>query len=347
MKTRIVFLLVFCVTFLLAITGFAAAAPSAKVDVCHLEGNGSYHLININGNALSAHLNHGDGQPGDPVPGLDGKVFAEDCSVIDAAPDNIYDSIPAVYPGSFPSLGYEATSADEFGDHISFDGTSRSLDSVEVSLTNWACENDFDNVGGTWVPNRDGYAGEACVTTPGSFFNHPITLNIYEVDNSGVDPAVGSLIATVTDNFDIPFRPSWDSVNCTGTGQTPTTDIPFGGTWFDPVAGACVHGYAFNITFDFSTLGVTLPEEVIFGVAYNTANHGDSPLGTAGPYSSLNVSVTIDAATVGTNVEADTVFWDTSFAGFYCDSGAGGTDSFRRDSGCWGTYTPVVRFNAN
>jgi len=345
MKTKFVFLFTLCLT--LVITGFAAAASPANVNVCHSEGNGSYHLININENALPDHLGHGDGQPADPVPGLDGKVFAEDCSVIDAAPDNIYDSIPAIYPGSFPSLGYEATSTDEFGDHISFDGSSRNLDSVELSLTNWACENDFDNVAGTWVPNRDGTAGEACMTTSGSFFTHPITLNIYEVDNSGVDPAVGSLIASVTDTFDIPFRPSWDSVNCTASGQTPATDIPFGGTWYDPVLGACVHGYAFNITFDFSTLGVTLPEEVIFGVAYNTAHYGAAPLGTAGPYSSLNVSLATDAPSVGTDVEIGTAFWDTSYGPFYCDGGTGGSDTFRRDAGCWGTYIPAIRFNAN
>lgn len=341
MKAKFVFLFTLCLTFLFVITGFAAAAPPAKVNVCHSEGNGSYHLINISENALPAHLGHGDGQPGDSVPGLDGKIFAEDCSVIDAAPDNIYDSIPAIYPGSFPSLGYEATSTDEFGDHISFDGSSRALDSVEISLTNWACENDYDNVSGTWVPNRG--TSEACVTTLGSFFAHPITLNIYEVDNSGVDPAIGSLIASVTDTFDIPFRPSWDSVNC----PAPSTDVPFGGTWYDPVLGACVHGYAFNITFDFSTLGVTLPEEVIFGVAYNTANHGAAPLGTAGPYSSLNVSLATVPPTVGIDVEAGTAFWDTSYGPFYCDGGAGGTDTFRRDANCWDPYIPAVRFNAN
>ena len=40
-------------------------SKASKVDVCHREGNGSYHLINVSGNALSAHLGHGDGQPGD------------------------------------------------------------------------------------------------------------------------------------------------------------------------------------------------------------------------------------------------------------------------------------------
>lgn len=347
MKAKIALLLTLSFAILLVATGLAAAAPAPKVDICHKRGNGTYHLISVNENALQAHLAHGDALPGDPVPGMDGKVFDESCNIIDAAPDVIYDSIPAIFPGSFPSLGYEATSTDEFGDHIAFAGVSRGLHSIEISLTNWACENDFDYVGGAWAPNRDGYAGEACETTPGSTFTHPITLNIYDVDNSGVDPAPGALLASVTDTFNIPFRPSWDDVNCTASGQTPTTNIPFGGRWYDPVLDACVNGYAFTITFDFTSLAVTLPEEVIFGVAYNTANHGAAPLGAAGPYSSLNVSVTSDAPTVGTNVEAGAVFWDTSFAGFYCDGGAAGTDTFRRDGNCWGTYTPVLRVNAN
>jgi hypothetical protein len=257
----------------------------------------------------------------------------------------IYSSIPETFPGSFPSLGYEATSTDEAGDHIAFAESGGILDSVTVSLTDWACENDFDYVDGTWVPNRNGSAGEACVSTPGSGFDHPITLNIYAVDSSSGEPAVGSLIAQKTETFFIPYRPSWDSVNCTEAGETPETDIPFGGKWYDPVLGACVHGYAFNIDFDFSADDIVLPEEVIYGVAYNTANHGHTPIGVSGPYSSLNLSLDTSVPIVGTNVEPDTMFWDTSYGPFYCDGGAGGTDTFRRDAGCWGTYTPVIQFN--
>jgi hypothetical protein len=33
--------------------------------VCHIEGNGTFHLIHINPNALDAHLNHGDVLPHD------------------------------------------------------------------------------------------------------------------------------------------------------------------------------------------------------------------------------------------------------------------------------------------
>lgn len=63
-----------------------AAAPAEKVDVCHLEGNGSYHLINISDNAYPAHVEHGDASPGEAVPGMPGFKFAEDCSFVPAGP---------------------------------------------------------------------------------------------------------------------------------------------------------------------------------------------------------------------------------------------------------------------
>lgn len=37
----------------------------ADTAVCHLEGNGTYHLIHINQHALDAHLKHGDVLPHD------------------------------------------------------------------------------------------------------------------------------------------------------------------------------------------------------------------------------------------------------------------------------------------
>jgi hypothetical protein len=61
-----------------------AAAPAEKVDICHSLGNGGYILINISENALQAHLDHGDGLPGEAVPGMEGKIFGADCSLEDA-----------------------------------------------------------------------------------------------------------------------------------------------------------------------------------------------------------------------------------------------------------------------
>ncbi len=63
---------------LMAIVAVPAFAKATKVDVCHVEGNGSYHMINISENALQAHLNHGDGLPGDVVGNM---ILGEDCSL--------------------------------------------------------------------------------------------------------------------------------------------------------------------------------------------------------------------------------------------------------------------------
>jgi hypothetical protein len=54
-------------------------------DVCHREGNGGFHLINISANSLPAHLNHGDGVPGQLVPGDPSKKFDAACAQVDAA----------------------------------------------------------------------------------------------------------------------------------------------------------------------------------------------------------------------------------------------------------------------
>jgi hypothetical protein len=50
-----------------------------KVSLCHAEGNGSYHLIDVSESAEAAHRAHGDGKIGDPVPGQTGKTFDSDC----------------------------------------------------------------------------------------------------------------------------------------------------------------------------------------------------------------------------------------------------------------------------
>jgi hypothetical protein len=252
--------------------------------------------------------------------------------------ETIYDSVPAVFPGSFPSLGYEATSTSEFGDHVAFAGVARQLTTVEVSLTSWTCENDFDALG---APLRD--SDDACITAPGSSYVHPITLNLYEVDHSGADPALGTLIATKTIDADIPYRPSWDETMCTAQGETPETYQPFGGKWYDPVQAKCVTGYAFMLTFDFTADELILPGEVIYGIAYNTAHYGASPIGVIGDYDSLNVSVGAAGPTVGTTDTADT-FLDSTWGGAYCDGGTGGTGTFRLDAGCWDGYVPVARF---
>ena len=52
-----------------------------KVKLCHKTGNGSYHLIEVSVSAEPAHIAHGDGKPGQAVPGSMGRVFTASCGV--------------------------------------------------------------------------------------------------------------------------------------------------------------------------------------------------------------------------------------------------------------------------
>ncbi|HEY0349803.1 MAG TPA: hypothetical protein VGC60_16780 [Pyrinomonadaceae bacterium] len=59
-----------------------SAAP-AKVDLCHVTGNGSFQPISVSANAVASHLAHGDvQQPNGAVPGNPGAVFDSRCNVV-------------------------------------------------------------------------------------------------------------------------------------------------------------------------------------------------------------------------------------------------------------------------
>lgn len=241
-----------------------------------------------------------------------------------------YSSIPATLPGNVPSVGFEATSSKELGDQIGLLGVgARTVTSVTVIMSSWGCQS------GSWTGSPT-----SCVTTPGATFSHPITLNIYGVTPSGTLP--GALIATKTQTFAIPYRPSADPVNCP---SSPTT-------WYNAADATCYNGLATAITFTLSP-PVILPNQVVWGVAYDTSHNGYSPIGESPAcysspggcgYDSLNVGVE-SLALIGTDVDLDGIFWNTTYGPFYCDSGSGGTGTFRQDTPCWTGYRPLISFS--
>ena len=97
----------------------------------------------------------------------------------------------------------------------------------------------------------------------------------------------------------------------------------------------CYNGFAFNITFDMSSLNLTLPNDIVVGVAYNTRTYGASPIGTSGPYDSLIVGA-LGSATVGTDDNTNNVFFTLTAipltAAWYTDGGTGGVGIFREDT---------------
>jgi hypothetical protein len=285
----------------------------------------------------------------------------------------IYDSTVQPNPGNLASESYEATATAEFGNQISFAGTARVLDTVVVQMSSWGCQS------GNWST----YNTAPCVTSPGSTFTEPITLNVYNVGPpSAYGPSTaGSLITSVTQTFSIPYRPSADTNYTTDCAATATADnVPvsdFAGTWYDAALNSCFNGYLTPITF---TLGhVVIPNDIVYGIAYNTSDFGYAPQGdntachsSSGGcgYDSLNVAVSQQptAPSVGSNDYPGTVYQNIDNAGYqsnYCDGGAAGINVFRIDepanyptgngttSGCWGQgtaatpwYIPAVQFNA-
>jgi hypothetical protein len=233
------------------------------------------------------------------------------------APAVIFDNTTAVLPTNLASVGYQATQTAEFGAQVQFAGTARKLSTATVTMSSWACQS------GDWnVPF--GTAGACVTTTPGATYSVPITFNVYA--NAAAALAHGPTIATKTQTFAIPYRPS---------------SIAGGDNEAWNAAGN--HGLAVAITFTFA--GETLPSTAIFGIAYNTDTWGYAPVGTTGPVDSLNVGVR-DPASVGTFSPDGSVYWNTKTAANYTDLGVGGTGTFRPDSG-WVGQMPAVQIVAS
>ncbi len=196
-----------------------------------------------------------------------------------------------------PAVGFEATNTNEFGDEVTLAGTNRGLVSLQVLFASYACESGHWNTGD-------------CVSTTGDTFDWPITANLYAVADCSGTPCPGALLDSVTQTKTIPYRPSADPTNCTSNPAQ----------WFNPLApggGACQNNIAKVLTFSFPS-GTTLPDTVIWTVAFNTSTSGYVPIGPAScstgpggcPYDSLNVGAKTypGAPYAGTDVNVDQAF---------------------------------------
>jgi hypothetical protein len=212
----------------------------------------------------------------------------------------IYNStVPNGPAANVPSVGPEAYGFDELGSTVTFVGTARHLTSVTVGLSSWACAS------GAWNTND-------CSTPAGATFPQAITRNVYAADGATV-------LATQTQTFNIPFRPS-ASAKC-GDGR-----------WYSSGTKTCFNGLYNEVTFSFS--GVTLPNSVVYGVAFNTNTAGPAPLGFTSPADSLNIAL-VDATAVSagsdSGIVAKSPHGATAFAG----------------APAWAGLVPAVQFKAS
>ncbi len=222
----------------------------------------------------------------------------------------VFDSIPYPTPGNVVSQGYQCCGTAEIGDEIRLEtDTPRRSGYVTVLMSSWSLNSSYP-------------------TMPSAGYTHPITLNIYLDDASA---QAHQPVKTVTQSFVIPWRPEADPEKCGG-----------GTAWFSAADNTCYNGYAFPIVFDLRSLNYDLPDQFIYGVAFNTNTWGYAPLNAPGPYESLNVGLnSTSGPTVGTDVNSDVVYWNTAHGSWYTGGGQGGI--FRQDTG-WTPYKPAVQF---
>jgi len=149
----------------------------------------------------------------------------------------------------------------------------------------WACE-----TGGE----------DTCVTTSGATWNQDLTLNIYSVKDVSGTPTADAVLLTKTQTFAIPYRPSY-----VADGPCLPDLVNHFYRWYSAAENACYNGLAHPVTFDLPA-GVTLPDELIWSISFNTETHGYAPTGTNGPWNSLNVGAQTFSGqpSVGTDVEA-------------------------------------------
>ena len=112
--------------------------------------------------------------------------------------DRGYNAIPDKVHGNVPSVAFEATATNEFGDEVGLGGKARTLDSMSVVMSSWGCSES-----GTWYTTD-------CVTDHKATFDVPLTLTIYP----DIDSIRGDVLATRTKTVAVQYRPS-ASPKCT------------------------------------------------------------------------------------------------------------------------------------
>jgi hypothetical protein len=257
-------------------------------------------------------------------------VFA--VGAVSASASTIYNNIPSPVPGNVVSEAFEATQTSQFGGQVEFAGTARMNPAVTVLMSSWACQEG---------------SGTSCHTTNGATFPEEITLNINEVGEGG-EP--GALLGSVTQTFNIPYRPSANLKKCSGESA---------GAWSK--GGECFNGKATKITFNLT--GVKLPSKAILSVAYSTSDYGSAPkrpapCNTFNPsrcgYDSLNVGLTEPAneespepvnPSVGSDPLPNYTYINSKWAAQYEPEPHGTVGTFSLANG-WTGYQPLFKVTA-
>jgi hypothetical protein len=288
----------------------------------------------------------------------------------------VYNSTRAIAAGggSFVSEGYECCEISELGDAAGLTAANHKLTSVTITMVDWAVyTNPTGSAPGTPVGAWSGQStGDPTGPNGATYSNSkgfylPVTLNLYD---AVADPTArwdaGSLLDSVTQTVLIPWQPT-PSLSKACLAQDNEYVGGAQQAWSSKFG--CRFGYAANINISLGS-GVVVPQDIVWGLSYNTQTYGPAPTGISGPYNSLNVALTPSVNT-GTDINSGSVFLDggnypystsgvaglndpNGNLGVYntfrndCLPGSDGTMTSDNGTGCdyWSGYVPAAEFYA-
>jgi hypothetical protein len=206
------------------------------------------------------------------------------------------DEAPAVFsnrildplPLSYSSLGFAANSTSALGNLIELAGDERVADHAEVIMVTWAKAADYP----------------ALAAADASGYRHPISASIYELRTALDGTVTVHLVDEATAHVHIPWRP---------------LTLPDGSPY-------PYNGYAFKALIPLNA-AMTLPEQCIVAIAFDTQNHGTNPLKVSGPYNQLNLALTGALPVIGRDPDTDAVFWVQNGKWYYPARNWGGFGS--------------------
>jgi hypothetical protein len=178
-------------------------------------------------------------------------------------------------PDDIASWAYAANSADAFGGVIGFDQPAR-IDTFSVIMSNWH----------GWDPsgNTDG--------TATSGYQTDLTLELYEVDRSGTNPAPGTQLAGDTETHDIAAR------------QLPTA------------ANASFVGNGTDFVVDWDLDNLLVGDELLFMVRIDELLPGNTVVNSG--VNSLNIAAALTGTQPDVTAGIDTdngVYWRSDATG--------------------------------
>jgi hypothetical protein len=207
------------------------------------------------------------------------EIIYRDTTVPEAAatPQVVFQNGPDTLELSYGSVGMQATELWGQAKYVELGGTARKLHSCDVTLVSYAR---YEGTNLSWAtanpalvvpPTPDVSNPGGFISVPGNSggYYHPVTLAFYDYDIVNGTESYRLLTSQTVQAF-IPWRPE---------------KLALGGPAYTDSGS---DGYAFRVPFDFPE-GVILPDQVWVAVSFNTQSVGVAPIGTSGPYNSLNI----------------------------------------------------------